>query len=113
MNLGILAIIGYAGLKQHVDFNIVKVLIIASPGFIKDSFVNYIKQEAAKTFDKEMLENSYLITKPRFKFLLVHSSSGQKQALNEILVDPTVQSKLQDTKFVKQQQTLQVVVFLI
>ena len=32
------------------------------------------------------------------KFLLVHSSSGHKQALKEVLSDPVVTAKLADTK---------------
>lgn len=47
--------------------------------------------EAVKQDNKVLLEN-----KP--KFLLVHSSSGHKQALKEVLSDPAVSVKLADTK---------------
>ena len=40
---------------------------------------------------KVLLEN-------KSKFLLVHSSSGHKQVLKEILSDPAVASRLADTK---------------
>lgn len=47
--------------------------------------------QAVKQDIKVLLEN-----KP--KFLLVHSSSGHKQALKEVLLHPSVTARLADTK---------------
>ena len=47
--------------------------------------------QAVKQDIKVLLEN-----KP--KFLLVHSSSGHKQALKEVLTHPSVTARLADTK---------------
>ena len=47
--------------------------------------------QAVKQDVKVLLEN-----KP--KFLLVHSSSGHKQALKEVLSHPSVTARLADTK---------------
>ena len=47
--------------------------------------------QAVKQDIKVLLEN-----KP--KFLLVHSSSGHKQALKEVLSHPSVTARLADTK---------------
>ena len=47
--------------------------------------------KAVKTDNKLLFEN-------KSKFLLVHSSSGFKHALKEVLADPAVQARLQDTK---------------
>lgn len=76
---------------RHVNFDVVKCVLIASPGFVKEQFFEYLLNETSKDNGKIIIEN-----KP--KFLLVHSSSGFKHALKEVLADPSVASKLADTK---------------
>lgn len=104
---------------------VVKCILVASPGFVKDQFIAYLYKEAVRQDNKVLLEN-------RPKFMLVHSSSGHKYSLKggagvlgstqshlemarknffwheetfffvffcaEILSDPTVTSRLSDTK---------------
>lgn len=102
---------------------VVKCILVASPGFVKDQFITYLYKEAVRQDNKVLLEN-------RPKFMLVHSSSGHKYSLkggagvrwhkdhynliwrwheiiffssssyflSEILSDPTVTSRLSDTK---------------
>ncbi|CAG0912752.1 unnamed protein product [Notodromas monacha] len=79
------------GILRHVNFEVVKCVLIASPGFVKDQFYEYMMQQAMKSDNKVLLDN-------RGKFLLVHSSSGFKHALKEVLMDPVVTMKLADTK---------------
>ncbi|XP_064461379.1 protein pelota-like [Ornithodoros turicata] len=76
---------------RHVNFDIVKCVLIASPGFVKDQFFEYMFQSAVKLDNKVLLEN-------KGKFVLVHASSGFKHSLKEILQDGSVQTKLADTK---------------
>lgn len=76
---------------RHVSFDIVKCVLIASPGFVKDQFSEYMFQQALKLDYKILLDN-------KSKFVLVHSSSGFKHSLKEVLQDPSIQSKLADTK---------------
>ncbi|XP_056645017.1 protein pelota [Diorhabda carinulata] len=76
---------------RHVNFDVVKCVLIASPGFVKDQFYEYMFQTAVKTDNKVLLDN-----KP--KFMLVHSSSGFKHSLQEVLQDPSVVNKISDTK---------------
>ncbi|KAG7492190.1 hypothetical protein MATL_G00011820 [Megalops atlanticus] len=76
---------------RHVNFDVVKCVLVASPGFVKDQFTSYLFREAVRQDCKILLEN-------RPKFMLVHSSSGHKYSLKEILSDPTVTSRLSDTK---------------
>lgn len=66
------------GILRHVNFDIVKCIILASPGFVKDQFMDYMIQQAIKLDNKIILEN-------KGKFLLVHSSSGFKHSLKGIL----------------------------
>lgn len=86
---------------RHVNFDIVKCLIIASPGFTKDQFYDYVINFANHAADgKHLLEN-------KSKFILVHSSSGFKHSLKEILQDPVLQSRLADTKATEEVRTLE------
>ena len=52
---------------------------------------DYFIFQAVKTDNKLLFEN-------KGKFLLVHSSSGYKHALKEVLQDPAVLARLVDTK---------------
>ncbi|VDD79359.1 unnamed protein product [Mesocestoides corti] len=78
-------------IERHVRFDVVKCVIVASPGFLKDQFFEYLCQVATKEEKRVFLEN-------KGKFMLVHSSSGHKHALKEILADPMVVSKIVNTK---------------
>ncbi|KAH9489177.1 hypothetical protein Btru_057767 [Bulinus truncatus] len=77
--------------QRHVNFDIVKCVLIASPGFVKDQFADYLFAQAVKQDDKNIIDN-------RSRFVLVHSSSGFKHSLKEVLADPAVATKLADTK---------------
>jgi len=76
---------------RHINFDIVKCILIASPGFVRDQFYEYMFQTAIKTDNKMLLEN-------KSKFMLVHSSSGFKHSLKEVLQDSAVINKISDTK---------------
>eukprot|EP00128_Syssomonas_multiformis_P013365 Colp12_sorted_trinity150504_noHs@16312 len=80
----------YRAVLQHFDFNIIRCVLVASPGFVKDQFREYLFSEALKREDKVLVENQK-------KFMFVHSSSGHKGALQEVLADPAVTSKQVDT----------------
>lgn len=79
------------GIIRHVNFDVVKCVLIASPGFVKDQFFQYMYEQAIKTDNKMLIEN-------KNKFMLIHSSSGFKHSLKEILQDPAVVAKMSDTK---------------
>lgn len=67
-------------IKRHFDFSLLKCVILASPGFVKEDFHKYLMEQAVRQDDKLLLEN-------KSKFLLCHSSSGHKHALDEVLND--------------------------
>ncbi|KAM9462820.1 protein pelota homolog [Clarias gariepinus] len=79
------------GILRHFNFDVVKCVLVASPGFVKDQFMSYLYKEAVRQECKVLLEN-------RPKFMLVHASSGHKYSLKEVLSDPAVTSRLSDTK---------------
>lgn len=76
---------------KHIDFDSIKCVIIASPGFVKDQFVEYLWQQATRRELKTLLD-------VRQKFLIAHSSTGFKHSIREVLSDPLIQPKLEDTK---------------
>lgn len=88
------------GIAKTVDFSIVKVLIIASPGFVKDDLFKHMGESAIKFPECRALHEN------RSKIVLAHSSSGQRQALSELLQDPGIQSQLSDTKYAQEVSTL-------
>lgn len=59
---------------RHVNFEIVKCVLIASPGFVRDQFYDYMFQQAVKMDYKVLLDN-------KSRFMLVHASSGFKHSL--------------------------------
>lgn len=86
-------------LIRHVNFDVVKAILIASPGFVRQQFFDYMYQQAVKTENKLLFEN-------KSKFILVHSSSGYKHSLKEVLQDPSIQSRLTDTKATEEVRAL-------
>jgi len=85
---------------RHFDFEIVKCVLVASPGFVKDQFAEYMFSQAIKLEQKVITEN-------KSKFILVHSSSGFKHSLQEVLSDPAISSRLSDTKATSEVRALQ------
>ncbi|TDH73557.1 uncharacterized protein CCR75_004710 [Bremia lactucae] len=78
-------------IRQHIDFKLVKCVLLASPGFVKDDFFKFLIEQAVRQDDKLILEN-------KLKFVSCHASSGHKHALDEVLCDPKIQSQVADTK---------------
>jgi protein pelota len=70
-------------------------LLLASPGFVAQSFLQYIKSEATRTNNKPLLA---LVP----SILVAHSSSHHVHALKEVLSSPAITSKLSDTKFARE-----------
>lgn len=74
---------------RTIDFEVVKVVILASPGFVKDEFWTFAKE-------------SPLIKQHSSKFILTHSASGHKQALDQVLSSVQLQSRLSTTKYAQE-----------
>lgn len=86
-------------ITRHFDFTVIKCVLLASPGFVKDQFSEYMFSQAIKQDLKVLTEN-------KSKFLLVHASSGFKHSLQEVLADSAVTSRLTDTKATSEVQSL-------
>lgn len=80
---------------RNFDLDKLKVVILASPGFTANALHKAILDTAIKEENKTVIKN-------KSKFLVVHSSTGYLQGLEEVLKDPSVQRSLNDTKFARE-----------
>jgi protein pelota len=85
---------------RHVNFTVVRCLVIASPGFTKDQFYDYMMLEATRRELRGLIEN-------KSKIILAHSSSGYKYSLKEVLSAPTVMVQIKDTKAAKEVKAME------
>eukprot|EP01100_Stratorugosa_tubuloviscum_P015476 TRINITY_DN8945_c0_g1_i1.p1 TRINITY_DN8945_c0_g1~~TRINITY_DN8945_c0_g1_i1.p1 ORF type:complete len:388 (-),score=168.39 TRINITY_DN8945_c0_g1_i1:69-1232(-) len=76
---------------QHLKFDVLKCCLIASPGFVKDQFWEFLQSEATRRDIKS-------ITSSRDKFVLCHSFSAHKHEFKTIASNPAIASKLSETK---------------
>ncbi|GKA48161.1 protein PELOTA 1 [Tanacetum coccineum] len=72
-------------------FKSVRCAVIASPGFTKDQFHRHLMLEAERRDLRNIIEN-------KSRIILVHSTSGYKHSLIEVLNAPTVMNLIKDTK---------------
>ncbi|XP_031475906.1 protein PELOTA 1 [Nymphaea colorata] len=84
---------------KNVDFKVVRCLVLASPGFTKDQFHSFLLLEAERRELRSIIEN-------KSRILLVHSSSGYKHSLREVLDAPNVMSMIKDTKAAQEVRAL-------
>ncbi|KAG2396456.1 Protein PELOTA 1 [Vigna angularis] len=76
---------------KHIDFNVVRCAVIASPGFTKDQFHRHLFLEAERRQLRAIIEN-------KSRIILVHTTSGYKHSLREVLDAPNVMNLIKDTK---------------
>ncbi|XP_030970760.1 protein PELOTA 1-like [Quercus lobata] len=76
---------------KHVDFEVVRCAVIASPGFTKDQFHRHLLLEAERRQLRPIIEN-------KSRIVLVHTTSGYKHSLREVLDAPNVMNMIKDTK---------------
>jgi protein pelota len=89
----------YQAIVRHIDFHKVKVVLIGSPGYVKDDFFQYMNTEAVRRDDRVIIEN-------KSKFVLVKASNGHKYALEEVFSDPAIMARMDDTKVAKEVEVL-------
>lgn len=96
-------------LLRHFDFDRLKVVMLALPGFIARSLYDKLFTTAAagaslasgsekKTYDA--------VLKNKSKVIVAHSSTGYLQGLEEALTDPLVKKQLAETKFAHELEVL-------
>ncbi|KAF2544290.1 hypothetical protein F2Q68_00030303 [Brassica cretica] len=80
---------------KHVDFSVVRCAVIASPGFTKDQFHRHLLLEAERRQLRAIIEN-------KSRIILVHTNSGYRHSLGEVLNAPNVMNMIKDTKAAKE-----------
>ncbi|GMT08258.1 hypothetical protein PENTCL1PPCAC_30432 [Pristionchus entomophagus] len=70
-----------AAMLRHINLAVIKCVLIASRGFLKEQLFTHFLEYADK-------EGKKIPGDQKAKFLLTHSSSGFKHALKEVLEDP-------------------------
>ncbi|KAG8832529.1 Translation factor pelota [Serendipita sp. 399] len=85
----------YTAFLRVIPFSTLKVIVIASPGFVKDSVYDYIFAQAIKTSNKPLIQ-------AKNKFIRVHVSSPHVHSLVEVLKSPEVTTQLKETKFARE-----------
>lgn len=68
----------YQSFLRHIPYQSLRVIIIASPGFVMDAIYDYIFSQAAKTNNKALLQ-------AKSKFMRIHVSSPHVHSLMEVL----------------------------
>ncbi|XP_043720647.1 protein PELOTA 1 [Telopea speciosissima] len=84
---------------KHVDFNVVRCAVIASSGFTKDQFHHHLLLEAERRQLRSIIEN-------KSRILLVHTTSGYKHSLREVLDAPNILTLIKDTKAAQEVRAL-------
>ncbi|XP_051130882.1 protein PELOTA 1 [Andrographis paniculata] len=84
---------------KHIDFKVVRCAVIASPGFTKDQFHQHLLLEAERKQLRPIIEN-------KSRIILVHTTSGYKHSLREVLDAPNVMNMIKDTKAAQEVRVL-------
>lgn len=89
----------FEAVVRHVDWSIVKCLVIAGPGFAKDSFRTYLDAEAVKREARPLIEN-------KARIVVAQASSAYKHSLKEVLALPAIAGQIKDTKAAREVSAL-------
>lgn len=84
-------------LLENKDSSATFPILLASPGFVAQSFLKYINETAFYKGDKLLQD----LVK-RKAFFVVHSSSAQLGSLNSVLSSPEVRTQLQNTQYARE-----------
>jgi len=75
---------------KHVDFNVVRCLVLAGPGFAKEQLKEHLEAEAVRQNLRPLIEN-------KDKVVLAPASSAYKHSLKEVLKAPGIAEQIKDT----------------
>jgi len=78
----------------------IKVILIASPGFTRDEYWEYLLAESVRRGDREVI-------KAKSKFVRARSSSHHVHSLEEVFGDADLAARLDNTKYARENNALQ------
>ncbi|KAL4435560.1 hypothetical protein ABPG74_020336 [Tetrahymena malaccensis] len=85
-----------------MNYDQIKCLVLASPGYVKDDFYKYIQDQMQRADLAAFNKKSNFLQ----KIVRAKSSTGYLNSLSEVLSDPTIQEQLKDTKAIKEVKAL-------
>lgn len=91
----------YNAVLKLLGLPALRLIILASPGFIKETVYDFLFDEAIKRGDKALIG-----AEVKRKFLKIHCSSPHLHSLMEVLQSPEIVAQLKDTKFAREGQLL-------
>lgn len=80
-----------SAMRQKIDFAAARVIVIASPGFLKDEFLDFVLTTAAARGLKDVAD-------ARDRFVCAHATGGHKHALAATLANPVVAARILHTR---------------
>ncbi len=90
----------YDAVVRHINFDVVKCVLVASPAFYKEELVKRIFELASKSGNRKLLEN-------RSKFVKRQAASGHMQALRQVLADQSCSDLIKTTKAFEEVKALE------
>ena len=91
----------YDAVHRLLTLPAMRVVLLASPGFWRESMYDYLLAEAQRRNDKTLTGSV-----GKRKLLKVHCATTHVHSLQEVLKSPEVSSQLQDTKFARENQVM-------
>lgn len=95
----------YSSILKYVDFEIVKVILVGSPGFLNNDFLKFMYEKSIRLNDIQIIKN-------KSKFLKGNTSSGHKRAIDEMMNSQEFLLQLGNVKAVEEVLLL-ILVFVI
>jgi len=92
-------------LMAKLDLDSIGYLIVGSPGFVKDNFMDYFKTFSAKSTNKSLQK---LVSST----ILVHTSTGFKSGLKEIIESEEIKEILKETIIGKETEIFEQFMFI-
>lgn len=92
----------YNAVLKLLQLPALRLVILASPGFTRDSVLDFLFEEGTRRGDKLLIGSE-----ARRKFVKIHCSSPHVHSLMEVLRSPEVNAQLKDTKFAREGQLLE------
>ena len=81
----------FAAVVRHIDWEIVKCLVISGPGFAKEGFKEFLDLEAVRKDVRPLILH-------KSKIVVAPASSAYRHALKEVLASPGIASQIKNTK---------------
>lgn len=93
---------------RHFDFDKLKVILLASPGFLAKSLYDKLMRESTNLLTSSAAGDKVYVSivKNKSKFVVAHASTGYLQGLEEALAEPATRKRLSDTQYSAEQDAL-------